>query len=170
MSKTILKFSLLIMIFAVIDLFVISAFASPCSEFDQKTAEFWGNYYSPEEAYKFGSYIQKLVKERNLEAIFELVDGELKSGPRRQFALLHSFDQIFDESWVQHVLAEPPECSPVGDRGFMLGNGMIWFNTTTGSGDWNIFVINNAREESSILPSGWRIDGRYLSPLCFAID
>ena len=53
-----------------------------CVEKDRKYAEFWKNYYDPEEAYNFGETIKKLVKEKNLKSIFNLVEGELTSGPR----------------------------------------------------------------------------------------
>ena len=35
-----------------------------CSEKDRKYAEFWKNYYDPEEAYNFGESIKKLVKKK----------------------------------------------------------------------------------------------------------
>ena len=49
-----------------------------CVEKDREYAEFWKNYYDPEEAYNFGETIKKLVKEKNLKSIFDLVEGELK--------------------------------------------------------------------------------------------
>ena len=60
--------------------------------------------------------------------LFDLVDGELRYGPRRAYALSRKFDEIFDENFVDAVLKDPPSCSPVGWRGFMLGRGEIWFN------------------------------------------
>ena len=56
-----------------------------CSEKDRDYAKFWRNYYDPEGARNFGLKIKRLVKDRNLEALFGLVDGELTSGPRKNF-------------------------------------------------------------------------------------
>ena len=56
-----------------------------CSNEDQEYAKFWNNYYDPEDAHKFGEEIKKLVGDKNLEGLFNLVDGELKTGPRKGF-------------------------------------------------------------------------------------
>ncbi len=37
-----------------------------CSEKDWKYAEFWENYYDPEEAYNFSEIIKIIVKEKKL--------------------------------------------------------------------------------------------------------
>ena len=58
---------------------------SNCSNEDREYAKVWDNYYDPEDAYEFGRKIKKLVKEKNLEGLFTLVDGELTSGPRKRF-------------------------------------------------------------------------------------
>ena len=52
-----------------------------CSEKDKEYAEFWDNYYDPKEAYEFAEKIKKLVRDENLSGLFDLVEGELTSGP-----------------------------------------------------------------------------------------
>ena len=72
---------------------------SNCSNKDRKYAKFWDNYYDPENAYDFGSKIKQLVKEKNLEGLFALVEGELTSGPRKQFIKGKKFSDIFSNDW-----------------------------------------------------------------------
>ena len=87
---------------------------SNCSNRDREYAKFWDNYYDSEDAYEFGRKIKKLVKERNLEGLFTLVDGELISGPRKQFIKGKKFSDIFSNQWRNNLLASDSPCSPVG--------------------------------------------------------
>ena len=66
-----------------------------CSEKDKEYAEFWDNYYDPEEAYEFGEKIKKLVRDENLSGLFDLVEGELTSGPRIRIREGQRISQIF---------------------------------------------------------------------------
>ena len=148
-------------------LFCISpTLANQCSKGDQEYAETWDHYYTPEGAYAFGLKVQQLVKNKDLQGIFSLVEGELQSGPRKKFVNSKLFKEIFDDEWVELVLSSEPPCSPVGWRGFMLGNGMIWYNKSkTG---WEIFSINGATNESVEKPLvGWSIDKKIVHPFCF---
>ena len=120
---------------------------SNCSEKDRKYAEFWKNYYDPEEAYNFGETIKKLVKEKNLKGIFNLVEGELTSGPRKDFVNYKKFSDIFSEKWRNRLLESKPPCSPVGWRGFMLDQGSIWFNKDKDANKWYVFSILGAKKE-----------------------
>ena len=70
-----------------------------CLEKDREYADFWKNYYDPEEAYKFGETIKHLVKEKNLKSLFDLVEGELNSGPRKEFVNGKKFSDIFSNKW-----------------------------------------------------------------------
>ena len=88
-------------------------------------ADYWG--YDPEEAYAFGLKIQDAVRERDLAAFFSLVDGELEYGPRRKYVENKDFNEIFPDSWRTAILNDEPPCTPVGWRGFMLANGLIWY-------------------------------------------
>ena len=111
-------------------------------------AEFWGNYYNPQEAYDFGVKIQNIIKAKDLKSLFELVEGELQSGPRKSFIKNKNFDEIFSAKWVTSILSGTPDCSPVGWRGFMLDSGSIWYNK--GEKGWKIFTINGAKKEEVI--------------------
>ena len=76
-----------------------------CSEEDRKTAKFWDNAYNPEDAFNFGKKIKQIIRERNLEKLFTLVHGELKSGPRKQFIKGKDFSDIFSDKWRNNLLA-----------------------------------------------------------------
>lgn len=121
---------------------ISSASAEQCVEADQATADYWENYYTPEGAYAFGEQIRHLVAENDLPGLFALVNGELKNGPKTNDIADKSFEQVFNDDWVNLVLSEPSPCSPVGYRGFMLGHGMIWY--TKSEDGWAVIAINGA--------------------------
>ena len=162
-----LTFAVLLFLFLVLPIFFNApASASDCSKKAQKQAESRGNYYTPEGARAFGLKVQEFVKANDLAGIFSLVDGELQHGPRKKFIADKSFDEIFDKSWRISVLTHEPDCSPVGWRGFMLGNGKVWYNKSKKG--WNIFSINGATVESATIKSvGWTVDEKTMHPLCF---
>ncbi|MBO44278.1 MAG: hypothetical protein CMM28_11200 [Rhodospirillaceae bacterium] len=139
-----------------------------CSNKDREYAKFWGNYYDPEDAYEFGRKIKKVVKEKNLEGLFTLVDGELTSGPRKRVIKGKKFSDIFSNHWRNDLLASDAPCSPAGWRGFMLASGLVWFNRK--NGEWRVFSINGAREENireANIPMGWIISEGLIPPQCF---
>jgi hypothetical protein len=141
---------------------------SNCSNKDREYAKFWDNYYDPEDAYEFGRKIKTLVKERNLEGLFTLVNGELTSGPRKRFIKDKKFSDIFSNHWRNDLLGSDSPCSPVGWRGFMLASGSVWFNRKDGK--WRVFSINGAREENigeANIPIGWIISEGLIPPQCF---
>ena len=74
-----------------------------CTEEDREYANSWNNYYDPEDAFDFGETIKNLVKEENLDGLFELVDGELDSGPRKEFIRGKQFSEIFSKEWVDSI-------------------------------------------------------------------
>ena len=130
-------------------------------------ADFWGNYYKPHEAYDFGIKIQNIIKEKDLAGLFKLVEGELKSGPRKSFIKDKNFDEIFNEEWVNSILSIKPDCYPMGWRGFMLDSGSVWYNKVDQG--WEIFAINGAKleeDKSSIV--GWNYNNNLIHPTCFA--
>lgn len=141
--------------------------ASNCTSEDIETAEFWNNYYEPQEAYDFGIKIQNIVQEKDLKSLFEFVDGELKSGPRKSFIKNKNFSEIFSQEWTNSLLSSSPSCSPMGYRGFMLDSGSIWYNKEDNG--WKIFAINGAKsEEDKSLIIGWSHNGKVINPTCFA--
>ena len=139
--------------------------ASECNKDDQDYADFWKNYYVPEDAYNFGIKIQKLVAKEDLKGIFSLVEGELESGPKKDFIKNKSFSDLFDEKWKAQVLKDKPSCRPRGWRGFMLGD--IWFNKSDSG--WRIFMIHGAKKIkiNNETIKGWSYDGKILHPQCF---
>ena len=148
-------------------IFLISpVMANECSKKDQDSAGFWQNYYAPEAAYAFGVKIQNLVSNEDLSGIFSLVQGELQNGPRKEFVTNKTFKDVFDEEWIEQVLEDDAPCSPVGWRGFMLGNGLIWYNKTDSG--WTIFSINGAAQETADNPLlGWPLNETIVHPSCF---
>ena len=130
------RYSFLICFFV----FLVSpVMADECSKEDKDYADFWQNYYTPEDAYAFGLKVQSLVANQDLSGIFSLVQGELQNGPRKEFVANKTFKEVFDEEWISQVLGDNAPCSPVGWRGFMLGNGLIWYNKADDG--WSIFSI-----------------------------
>lgn len=114
------------------------------------------------EAHSLGLKIQDAVRARDLSAFFALVDGELQRGPRRREVEGKSFAEVFPESWRGAVLAAAPNCAPVGGRGYMLGQGQVWYRPD------GVFAVNGwlALEAPTML-EGWRFDGNLLPPSCF---
>ena len=104
--------------------------------------------------------------DKDLSGIFSLVRGELKNGPRKKFIAQKTFKEIFDDEWVKQVLAGEAPCSPAGSRGFMLGNGLVYYDKL--DGQWTIFSINSAQQETldNELP-GWIINEQVVHPFCF---
>ena len=142
-----------------------------CTEKDRKYAEFWNNYYDPEEAFNFGETIKKIVKEKNLKSLYDLVEDELTSGPRKQFVNGKKFSDIFSDKWQNSLLESKSPCSPVGWRGFMLDHGSIWFNKDKDKNKWYIFQILGAKKEKiseKQLPIGWEITKQLIPPQCFS--
>ena len=134
-----------------------------CGDRYTETGNYWK--YDAESAYAFGLKIQDAVQKRDLVALFSLVNGELTSGPRRRYAEKRSFDEVFPESWRLEILNSEPDCTPVGWRGFMLAGGRIWYR----SNPFRIVAINEGTEEEfPPVPTGWEVDGKILSPECFA--
>ena len=92
-------------------------------------AEYHGNYYVPKEAYEFGLEIQEAVKNKDLDKLLSLIKDDLISGPKMSFFDNKTYDEAFPVSFRGAVLMNEPGCNPVGsDRGFILGNGQIWYD------------------------------------------
>ena len=119
--------------------------------------------------YEFGHTVQRAVERRDLDALFAHVDGELANGPRRRFVRDKRFDDIFPDSWRQAVIADEPACEEPGWRGYMLGNGRVWYDFASNADDLHIFSINGAEVKPVASPDiGWRVDDALVPPQCFA--
>ena len=100
-------------------------------------AERFDNYYVPEEAYKFGLEIQEAVKNKDLKKLLSLIKLDLKDGPQMSFFDNKTYDEAFPVSFGDAVLMNKPHCGPIGWRGFILGNGQIWYGKIT-HGLWDM--------------------------------
>ena len=145
--------------------------ASPCSEEDKKYAEVWNNYYDPQEAFDFGETIKKIIDEKDLAGLFEHVDGELTSGPRKNFIAGKNFSEIFSDEWRKSLLESESPCSPVGWRGFMLDSGSVWYNRDKEKDKWYIFGILGAKKEDlnhKNIPVTLEYEGKVIPPHCLS--
>ena len=142
-----------------------------CTGEDREYAKSWNNYYDPEDAFDFGETIKNLVKEENLDGLFELVDGELDSGPRKEFIRGKQFSEIFSKEWVDSLLNSVSPCAPMGWRGFMLDSGSVWYNRDKEKDKWHIFGILGAKKEdltNKNIPVGLEFEGRVIPPHCLS--
>ena len=64
----------------IVNFFIFSAVSKNCSKEDYETADFWNNYYDPEEVYKVGIKIQDALKNKDIEFIFKLEDNTQFTG------------------------------------------------------------------------------------------
>jgi hypothetical protein len=137
-----------------------------CSDEDNKYAERLGGNYEPRNAVRIGLKIQEIVRSKDTTALFSHVEGELRTGPRKKFALSKPFDEIFPEGWVAAVLEDAPSCSPLGYRGFMFGNGELWYTVEEDS--FRIVAINGASEEQQEPQNPWKTENQTISPRCLS--
>ena len=89
-----------------------------------------------------------MVRDENLSGLFDLVEGELTSGPRKEFVKDKNFSDIFSDDWQNNLLESKSPCSPVGWRGFMIDSGSIWFNKDKDKNKWFIFSMLGAKKEN----------------------
>lgn len=137
-----------------------------CTVEDYQYANFW-NYYDPDDAYEFGLKIQKIFEDRDSDELLKIMDEELASGPRRSVIANNKFEEVFSANLVEEILANQAPCSPIGWRGFTIGNGLIWFNVDE-NGFWRIFSINGVVDENNINPNPyWRVNRKIVHPVCF---
>jgi hypothetical protein len=116
------------------------------------------------DAHEFSLKILAAVEARDIEALFGLVEGELRNGPRRRFIRNKSFSEIFPDEWRRRVLDREPRCRRMGARGYMLGQGLIWFDNRNGT--WTILGFNGATKEA-VSSDPWHHDSAMLSGECF---
>ena len=127
------------------------------------------DYYDRQEAHDFGRKIQNLIAKKDIQGIYKnvLID-ELQNGPRREFIKNKSFDQIFPKKWVTKVISTEIDCDSIGWRGFMISNGLIWFDRME-SGKWTIKSINGVNQEQFDNKNliGWETNKGIIPPTCF---
>ena len=138
---------------------------SNCSQEDRDYAAFWDNYYDPEVAYKFGETVQQILKRKDLSALLKLIPNELVSGFRKSDTIDAEFGDIISEEVVSNIISSPPECSPVGWRGHMLGNGDLWYSCD--KNNCHIVSIHDTGKELRFKKEGFVLNGQTLSAYCF---
>ena len=127
------------------------------------------DYYDRQEAHDFGRKIQTLLAKKDIEGIYmNVLIDELQNGPRREFIENKSFDQIFPKEWVNKVIKSEIDCDSVGWRGFMISQGLIWFDRME-SGKWSIKSINGVNQENFDNKNliGWETNKGIIPPTCF---
>ena len=127
------------------------------------------DYYDRQEAHDFGRKIQTLLAKKDIVGIYRnvLID-ELQNGPRREFIENKSFDQIFPKEWVNKVIKSEIDCDSFGWRGFMISQGLIWFDRME-SGEWSIKSLNGVNQENFDNKNliGWETNKGIIPPTCF---
>ena len=127
------------------------------------------DYYDRQEAHDFGRMIQALIAKKDIRGIYKnVLIEELENGPRREFIKNKSFDEIFPKAWVNKVITTEIDCDSIGWRGFMIPNGLIWFDRM-GSGKWTINSINGVNQEDFDNKDliGWKTNKGIIPPSCF---
>ena len=133
------KLSLYIFLVLMFSLFTSHSFAENCPDdmkvegsdetLKSRVERKYGGYFVPEESYKFGLEIQEAVKNKDLKKLLSLIKHDLISGPKMSFFDGKTFDDAFTESFRSTILSTKPGCAPIGlDKGFILGNGQIWYD------------------------------------------
>ena len=116
-----------------------------CDYFEYIIADMYDFYYDPEEAYKFLLTIRELIRNKDLQGIFNLVpDDKLPKGFTKTYILSKAFDDIFSEEWVKDFLKEEPLCSKIrGKQSFSsLGYTQIFYDYSEDK-KWFIYDIIN---------------------------
>ena len=140
----------------------------PCTKADFDRAD---GRYDPIEAYEFGLKIQAAVEAEDIEALFDLVGGELSYGPRRSYALTRTFNELFKPDLKEKILSKQPDCNTLGNRGFLIGSGSFWYQYNS-QGGFYIFSMPAAIQEEikGIASVGWPYEGAVLPIACFSTE
>jgi len=136
-----------------------------CSYEDKEYSRSWG--VSADEGFNFGLKIQKIVKAKDLQALFALIDGELKIDEGQGSIGDKKFDDLFPPDWRREILLDKPSCSP----SFRLGYNKIFYDKdpqASSDGTWKIIAINDALV-SIVNRSNraWIYKGKTLTVDCF---
>ena len=127
------------------------------------------DYYDRQEAHDFGRKIQALIAKKDIRGIYQnVLDDELENGPRKEFIKNKSFDDIFPKEWVNKVITTEVGCDSIGWRGFMISQGLIWFDRTE-RGKWTIKSINGVNQDEFDNKNliGWETNKGIIPPTCF---
>ncbi len=136
------------------------------------------NYgYERQKVHDFGRRIQKLFVNKDLEGIYKIAGGDLNRGPRKKYALEKGFDYVFPEEFVRKIISSEVSCDSVGWRGFMIGDGEIWYYLKADSSNKKFLkdqfilgAVNSPNQEVFENPKkliGWKTKKGIISPVCF---
>ena len=136
------------------------------------------NYgYERQKVHDFGRLIQKLFVKKDLEGIYKIAGGDLNRGPRKKYALEKGFDYVFPEEFVRKIISSEVSCDSVGWRGFMIGDGEIWYYLKADSSNKKFLkdqfilgAVNSPNQEVFENPKkliGWETKKGIISPVCF---
>jgi len=118
-------------------------------------------------AYKFSHHIKDLFESRDLDGIYQLIDGEPISGPRRKRIANKLFSDFFTEEYADQVALAEAVCQEAGMYGYYLHG--VWFKETDDG--LKIYSLPNAINDSEeISADGWIQDGNQLSSRCFIFN
>ena len=133
------------------------------------------NYETPkcsdpinEIAFRFGETIKKIFVNEDLLTLITHIEGELENGFRKRYAINANFGEVFPQNTVNAVVASTVECDPVGWRGYMLGNGEVWYDCNENG--CNIRSILSNPEPLKYKQNGFEISGTTISPKCFSYE
>jgi len=127
-----------------------------------------------DDAYQFGLKLQKLIKAQDsgaLSRLFGNIRGshELVHGPKITEFQRKPMSDFINKEWRDAILAEKPECRPVGYRGWMLAHGKLWYQYT--NDEWIIIAMNSWEMPAQINRNEkWLIDGNPIHPGCFFVE
>ena len=139
-----------------------------CTDEDWDYAKSWDNYYDPEMAFRFGEVIQKILINKDIEGLIEIIEGELTGGFRKTVARSSSFEKVLQRNTIISIVGHKPNCSPVGWRGFMIGNGLAWYQCNKTSCE--LTSIDSITEKLEFIEFGWKISNEIIHPQCFAYE
>lgn len=119
------------------------------------------------QAYDFGRKIQEAFRGRDIDQVYALIDEDDWNGPRYKLAKQYTFDEIFPPYTVGQFINTTPRCRPVNWRGYMLSQGIIWYNYSV-QGELKIFAMNGGRKETiqRVSDPAWRVNGKLVPYVC----
>ena len=94
------------------------------------------------EAYNFAQKVKQSFEKKDLSAVKPLIAAvEDNLYPMPNFTN-KSFEDLFSNEWNREILNSEIECHPLGLKGWMLGNGKIWYGIA------NKHYISNSKNKS----------------------
>ena len=80
-----------------------------------------------ERTYVFGLNIQQAVKEKDMDKIYSYLQEDMPFQNKTDFKD-KSFDEVFTEEHRDKIISDTVSCARFNHLGWILGNGIIWYN------------------------------------------